>query len=383
MQLSRQGGQALIGLDVLEQRNQVSHPLRGSQAELGCMAADGDLYPLATSHNVSRDLSRPVCNHASQSPVDQTPGRLWPRERGMQMISYEQAVAEKFRLPRAPTRLARQDAVAPIAFSRLHSEGALRQPTMSAPPEEAVTFQVALSPMAAGEIWIDGRHSKLPAAAPGDTFVFDLSTNPIARLTPPYDFVRFYLPVATLGQLAYQRGLRPVRGVRTTSLGVQDPVMLGLALSVLPTLEDPDECSTLFLDSVALAFSAHVMHSYRDAVEDTDTVKTRLAPWQLRRATAFIEANLDGDPSIAVLAAECRLSASHFARAFRHSTGMPPHQWLMKRRIERAKELLLDGKSELVQVALACGFVDQSHFTRVFARFEGRSPGKWRWLCVN
>ena len=100
-------------------------------------------------------------------------------------------------------------------------------------------------------------------------------------------------------------------------------------------------------------------------------------------ACAFIDAHLCGDPSVSDLARECRLSASHFARAFRQSTGMAPHRWIMKRRMERAKELLLEGELDLVQVALTTGFFDQSHFTRYFRRSEGHSPGKWRRLRRN
>jgi AraC-like DNA-binding protein len=103
-------------------------------------------------------------------------------------------------------------------------------------------------------------------------------------------------------------------------------------------------------------------------------------PWQLRRVREFIESHLDGDPSIQDLARECRLSGSHFARAFRQATGVPPHRWLTQRRIERAKELLLENRFELAEIALACGFVDQSHLTRAFAQSEGCSPGKWRRL---
>jgi transcriptional regulator GlxA family with amidase domain len=58
--------------------------------------------------------------------------------------------------------------------------------------------------------------------------------------------------------------------------------------------------------------------------------------------------------------------------------GMPPHQWLTKRRIERAKQLLQEAQLELADIAVACGFVDQSHFTRVFSQSEGQSPGMWR-----
>ena len=145
-------------------------------------------------------------------------------------------------------------------------------------------------------------------------------------------------------------------------------------------LQEPSTGNALFLDSVALAFHSHILHRYGGVLGSGGPARGGLAPWQLRRARAFIEAHLDGDPSIPDLAVECRLSVSHFARAFRQATGMPPHRWLMNRRIERAKELLLKGELELAQVALACGFVDQSHFTRFFVRSEGRSPGRWRRL---
>jgi AraC-like DNA-binding protein len=60
--------------------------------------------------------------------------------------------------------------------------------------------------------------------------------------------------------------------------------------------------------------------------------------------------------------------------------GVAPHQWLIGKRIERARELLLLGRLDLAEIAIACGFVDQSHFTRVFARHEGCAPGRWRKL---
>ncbi len=298
----------------------------------------------------------------------------------MQTIPSEEAVARKFRLERAPTLLALQKAVAPIAFTRLHGEGAFPGRTMAAPPEEAFSFQVALAPMPAGEIWIDGKYGKLPAASAGDTFIFNLAESPIAHLNPPYDFLRFYLPVATLDQLACDRGLRRAGGLRTTSLGIHDPVMQGLALALVAMVQEPAAASALLVDSIALAFHVHVARAYGDFFESGSPAGTGLAPWQLRRAHAFIEAHLDGDPAISDLAQECGLSASHFGRAFRQATGMPPHKWLTKRRIERAKDLLRKGDSPLAQIALACGFVDQSHLTRTFARYEGCGPGKWRRL---
>src|SRR5262249_13479593 len=96
------------------------------------------------------------------------------------------------------------------------------------------------------------------------------------------------------------------------------------------------------------------------------------------RAMEYIDANLDGDSSIGVLAAECRLSSSHFARAFKATTGVPPHRWLMHRRIDRAAKLLINEKLTISEVAQLCGFADQSHLARVFGRSRGCSPANWR-----
>jgi len=103
-----------------------------------------------------------------------------------------------------------------------------------------------------------------------------------------------------------------------------------------------------------------------------------LAPWQARRAQELMNANLDGKLPLRQLAEQCGLSTRHFARAFRQSTGVPPHRWLLGRRVERAKDLMRDPALSLAEVALACGFADQSHFTRMFTTVVGVSPGVWR-----
>lgn len=298
----------------------------------------------------------------------------------MSATAVEATIAKRFRLERAPTLVALQDATAPIAFTTLRSDVGFYQRSLPIPPEDAFAFKVALKPLSFGDLWVNGKCSDKHTAAPGEVFIFDQTTNPIIGLRPPYHFMRFHLPTPTLDELAYARGMRRLGGLRTATKGVYDPVIHGLALSLSAVQEQAVPTTALFLDSIALAFHAHVVHTYGDAQGTEASVRKGLAPWQLRRAHAFMEAHLDGDPSISELARECRLSASHFALAFRQATGMPPHRWLTKRRIERAKELLLEGELELSQIALACGFFDQGHLTRVFSRQEGQGPGKWRRL---
>jgi AraC family transcriptional regulator len=118
----------------------------------------------------------------------------------------------------------------------------------------------------------------------------------------------------------------------------------------------------------------------RDRVTDeaADAARSRLAPWQVKRVMRFIDANLSAKLGAQDLAELVRLSTSHFARAFRSTVGKSPYAYLLHRRIERAKEMMLETDSPLVQIALDCGLADQAHFTKLFTRIVGISPAAWR-----
>jgi AraC-like DNA-binding protein len=103
-----------------------------------------------------------------------------------------------------------------------------------------------------------------------------------------------------------------------------------------------------------------------------------LASWQERRAKELLRADLSGDICLQELASACRLSSSHFSQAFKQTVGCPPHQWLLHQRVEQAKNLILNTKLPLCEIALATGFADQSHFTRVFSQRVKASPAAWR-----
>ena len=104
----------------------------------------------------------------------------------------------------------------------------------------------------------------------------------------------------------------------------------------------------------------------------------RLAPWQVRRAVQLLINSISTDCSVAALAGACGLSPSHFAHAFRTTMGVPPHKWLLLQRIGRAREMMEQTDKTLAEIALTCGFADQSHFTRTFRSMVGRSPAVWR-----
>ena len=292
--------------------------------------------------------------------------------------SYESAViGDRFKLGQPPTILARTASVSPIGFSRLKSDRAPAGRTKDVPPENAYLFHVQLKPVSV-DMWIDGKLSPATTKTSGTTFLYDLRANPVAEIYSSFDNVRFYISQASLDELAFDQGIRRTKGLAAQSMGFPDRTMFGLANALLDPVERAAERSTLFIDHVALAFFTHVMRTYGGAPVPDELASGALSPWQIRRVLDFLAAHLSEDPTVAELARECGLSSGYFARAFRRTTGVTPHQWLIGKRVERARGLLLGNGLALADIALVCGFVDQSHFTRVFAKLEGQPPGRWR-----
>lgn len=115
-----------------------------------------------------------------------------------------------------------------------------------------------------------------------------------------------------------------------------------------------------------------------DSYPHPKTPPRGLAGWQRDVAVRLLLDDLAGDRPVAELAGRCGLSRSHFTRAFKASMGLPPHHWLMRHRVERARELLERSDESIAAIATSCGFADQSHLTRVFHAITGASPAAWR-----
>jgi AraC-like DNA-binding protein len=212
----------------------------------------------------------------------------------------------------------------------------------------------------------------------GQTCIHDLKRDPVARLDKPHHVLFYYLPRGALDVIAGDADAPRIDDLNHEPVAIDDATISSLGRAVLPALSRPDQASQLFVDHVLMALGIHVAHTYGGMRPLPSLIRGGLAAWQVRRAKEILSANLDGSIPLKEVARECRLSVSHFSRAFRRTMGAAPHSWLLTHRIEVAKEKLRDRRLSLLDVALACGFADQSHLTRVFTRIVGMSPGAWR-----
>jgi AraC family transcriptional regulator len=103
-----------------------------------------------------------------------------------------------------------------------------------------------------------------------------------------------------------------------------------------------------------------------------------LGPARLRMIKEFVHAKMEDELTLSAMAQSVELSTAHFSRMFRKSTGETPHQFVLRQRIERAKEMLRDADERVLDVAVACGFKTQQHFARVFRQVCGANPTEYR-----
>ncbi|AZO16446.1 AraC family transcriptional regulator [Mesorhizobium sp. M2A.F.Ca.ET.043.05.1.1] len=240
---------------------------------------------------------------------------------------------------------------------------------------EAFNVTVQLRDLERQKVWRDGKLLFDGGRRSGDLMINDLRYQWQCQYLSPFDKVRFRVPFSSLHSFAEDAG-RPEYRTLSCPPGTNDDVMLGLARALIPSLEHPQEAHPLFLEQINLAMLAHLIQSY-GGVYFPSRKKGVLAPWQEKRSTEFLVGHVNASFSIAELAAACELSRSYFIKAFKQSFGRTPHRWLTEYRIARAKDLLrLD--MPIAEIAIVCGFADQSHLTRVFSDHVGVSPGRFR-----
>ena len=293
--------------------------------------------------------------------------------------AYGGQMARYFRLGKAPSLVISPPSKQQIAITRLASPKGLPDQTASIPRERAFVVSIHLTPACEQgcEIWVDNRYSNIANWPAGGVGIYDLEANPRARNRGPLDWVHYHVPRTTLDAFASDVGGPRIETLKNTH-GTVDLVLQQLTELILPSLTAPEAFSQIFLDYFRLLFCAHVTRHYSPSFTTGSHPRGGLAPWQKRRVIDLFTEHLDGNLTLPMAAGQCRLSVSHFARAFRRTFGTPPHRYLVLQRVERAKVILSRSDCALSEVSQQTGFSDQAAFTRTFKAAIGITPGQWR-----
>lgn len=154
----------------------------------------------------------------------------------------------------------------------------------------------------------------------------------------------------------------------------KDLLLQQLGLTLRANLEAGSPGGAVYAQTMANAISVQLLQHFSTLKPLRLDINGGLSPHKLKRVTCYIDERLEEKIVLEDLAAIAQLSQHHFARAFKQSTGLSPHQYIIKTRIDRAQRLLAKSSMEINEIAIACGFSNQSHLHRHFKKHLGITP---------
>ena len=192
----------------------------------------------------------------------------------------------------------------------------------------------------------------------------------------PYDVLHLHIPTLLIANCTHHMAGRAV-ALCAEEKPAKDSTIERLARALIDADQIGGSLGQLYAECISIAIITRLLTA---SVYDEQRKVIPLAQWRLKRATDYIEAHLTGPVSLADFASATGLSRMYFAAQFRAATGFRPHEYLLRRRIERARELLVSTHLTITEIAYSVGFQTQSHFTTVFNRLVGQTPRAWRLL---
>jgi len=186
------------------------------------------------------------------------------------------------------------------------------------------------------------------------------------------DHAHVHLPGALMAHVAAAMGRRTSDLI--PQLLINDETVSRLSLLLLEDTEAGGISGRLYTESLCTALIAQLLTNYGSG-QHPPRWAAQLPNGLLRRVTCYLEAHLEESPSVEELGRLVGLSTAHFSGLFRRATGLSPHRFLVGRRVDRARELLVSGSDSIAQVAIQAGFYDQSHLTKQMRHVLGVSPG--------
>ena len=191
------------------------------------------------------------------------------------------------------------------------------------------------------------------------------------------EFVHCYLEPTFLAQIAHET-VNPDRVELLLELKKVDLLIHQIGLALRANLALDGIGSRFYADAMATALSAHLLRHYATHKHHFREHEDGLSQYKLRQAIEYIQTHLGENLSLSAIADELGMSQYYFCRLFKQSIGLPPHQYLIQQRIERAKQLLKQPELTVTAVALECGFTNQSHFAKHFRQRTGITPKQFR-----
>lgn len=221
-----------------------------------------------------------------------------------------------------------------------------------------------------------GRYERQGTRLHGQFCVVPAGSSTRWNLTAPATSLLLRLNPSLMRETAEHMRLGPELA---PAIHIRDPQIERIGWMMQAEELDDHPGGRIFADSLASALAARLLALQTLASRSPAAGPVRALPaWQLRAVEDYIEANLDQDLTLAELAAVAGFSVSHFKELFRQAAGMPVHRFVLARRVERARQLLQEGKLTNTEIALEAGFAHPSHMARCFRQFTGRSPADLR-----
>jgi AraC family transcriptional regulator len=229
-------------------------------------------------------------------------------------------------------------------------------------------------------VWfsVSGRIVQDGAITPGTVHVSEPGVSVRCIFRAPYDVLHLHVPNILIAECARDMKGQVAPALFSKFALGKDMMVDSLGRALLDADRVGGSSGQLYADSISIAIVTRLLASSNRTTTTERSKGGALARWRLKRAIDFIEARLDKTVSLADMASSTGLTRMHFAAQFRAATGLRPHEYLLRRRVERAQEMLIAGGMSLVDVAREVGFQTQAHFTSVFKRYTGHPPRAWR-----
>jgi AraC-like DNA-binding protein len=226
--------------------------------------------------------------------------------------------------------------------------------------------------------WRDGHFLALPNFPAGATTCFDMRHRWSVELQYAFKSLHFYVPQSAFDDFTRELGQPSVDRLRLSPTEVTaDPIVYHLAQATAALMESPSPMQGLLSDQILCALRTHLAFSY-GGVKLPARRPAELSQRQIQRLRSLMLDDLERNVRLEELARTCELPVTELRRCFKNEFGLPPHQWRLARKVERARGLIEFTDKPLAQIAFESGFSDQSHLTRIFTRQMGVPPAAYR-----